>query len=523
MPSETVSPSESTRHDALRLFADRAKRARLSFELTPQDLPHVVSICNQVDGLPLGIELAAAWVRILSCREIAQEIKRTTDFLSSASRNAPERHKSIRAVLEGSWRLLGKQEQAVVKRLSVFRGGFGREAAAEVAGATIPTLASLVDKSLLRLKADGRYDRHPLLYRYSREKLAEHRDDEAATCRRFVSYFLAYAEAAETHLHSREQATGLQLLETEQANLREALRLTKEGGDTEIHVRLAGALSWFWWQRGYLSEGGTWLEGALEGSVGKTAPRAKALNGAGLIAWSQSLYVRARTFQEENLAIRRELRDRSGAAVALNNLGIVAHDECDYSRARSLHSEALAVWRELGHRRGVAFSLNNLGLAAFSQGDHPEARALQTESLALMRELENEYGVALALINLGNVVCEQGDHELARTLHEESVILFSKSGNRRGVAFSLESFASVAVGQGEVERAAHLWGAAEAIREKFGMPMPPSKRSCYARDVARARCQLDEPAFVAAWKKGREMEAERAVAYAVGERSVEGM
>ncbi len=514
VPPETPSLPEAKEHDALQLFEDRAKRSRLSFELKSQDLPYVVSICNQVQGLPLGIELAASWVKVLSCQEIAQELEQTTEFLTSTSRNIPERHRSVQAVFEGSWRLLSPKEQAVLRKLSVFQGGFRREAAAEVAGATIPVLASLVDKSLLRVTASGRYYGHPLLLQYIWEKLAKNKSVDEVQQKHAV-YFLSFVEEAETYLNSNKQTTWLELLEAEQANIREALQFTKTHAKVDMHLRLAGALSWFWWQRGYLSEGRKWLEGALGGPFEKTALRAKALNGAGLITWSQGLYLSAQMYQEENIAIRRVLHDQSGLAVALNNLGIVAYDKCDYLKARSLHSEALAIWRELEHQSGIAFSLTNLGLAAYNQGDYPSARSLQTESLSLMRKLENEYGVALALINLGNVVCEQGDYELARIVHEESIKLFRKLGNQRGIAFALESFASLAIGQKQMEQATCIWGAAAAIREAIVAPLPPSESFRYVRDIDKAKSQLGESIFAAAWNRGRAMPLEQAVAYAL--------
>jgi predicted ATPase len=515
LPPGAGEPADAAEHDALRLFEDRAKRAQLSFELTPAERPYVASICNQVGGLPLGIELAAAWVKLLSCREIAWELGRSADLLTSTGRNVPERHRSIRAVFEHSWRLLTPRQQEVFRKLSVFQGGFRREAAAAVAGATIPVLASLIDKSLLRVTADGRYDRHPLLYAYAREKLAEAREEADATRERYVGYFLAYVEEAEGELHGERQAAWLERLVAEQANLRETLQLTR--ADPETHLRLAGALSGFWWQRGELGEGAAWLEGALASAGEQTAARAKALNGAGLIAWAQSLYPRARRHQEENLAIRRALADPDGVAVALNNLGIIAHDECRYGQAEAIHTEALAIWRELASQRGVALSLTNLGLAAYGQGEYLVAVARHAESLELMRELKNDYGIALALLNLGDARCALGDAAAAKPLLGESAARFVRLGNQRGVAFALESLAGVAVAQREAERAARLWGAAEAVRDAFGMPLPPSQRAAYERDLARARSQLDEAVFAAAWSEGRELEPKQAVADVVGQ------
>lgn len=519
VPTEPF-PAEASHHDAIELFLERAKRARLSFTLTPEELPHVVRICQQVQGLPLGIELAAAWVKLLSCREIAEEIGRTADFLASSSRNVPERHKSIRAVFEGSWRLLSPKEQEVLRKLSVFRGGFVREAAAEVAGATIPVLASLVDKSLLQVADSSRYDLHPLLGQYSREELVTSKTEYEEVHRRYVAYFVSLAEKAEPHLLNAEQTIWLERLEVEQANFRASLHWLERCNEKELQLRLTGALSSFWWQCGLLKEGSSRLATALTGTSAKTAARAKALNGAGLIAWSQALYSRARTLQRENLAIRRALQDKSGTAVALNNLGIIALDEGDYTDARSLHEQSLAIWQALGNKRGVAFSLTNLGLAAHGVSDHPGARTYHEESLALMRELKNEHGAALALINLATVIGEQGDCTLAASLCKQALQLFQNWGDRRGIAFSLEGFAKLSVAQGEVARAAHLWGAASAIRDVIGAPMPPSRRKCYECDLQVARSLIDATMFNVAWQKGRKMNIEQAVAYALHKRYV---
>lgn len=516
-PEGDASLEDASEYEAVRLFVARARRVSPSLSLTETELPHVLRICRLVEGLPLGLELAAVWVRAMPASEIAGELETNLDLLSTESRNVLERHRSVRAAFEGSWNLLSPTEQEVLRKLSVFRGGFRKEAAAYVADASIAILAALVDKSLLRLAATGRYDRHLLLFQYMHKKLVEDEREHEETQKRHVAYFLSLAEEAETYRQSSEHTMWVGRLEAEQANFQASLQWLKKRNESELKLRLTGALSWFWWQCGYLNEGSAWLQAALTGGLRETAARAKALNGAGLIAWSQSLYSSARILQEENLAIRRALGDESGTAVALNNLGIVAHDERDYAGARSLHEQSWAIWQKLGNKRGVAWSLTNLGLAAHSMGDHPSARALHEESLALMRELGNESGVALSLINLGIVVCDQGDCTLARSLHKESLELFWKQRNQRGVAFSLEGFASLAVAQGEVSRAVHLWGASEAVREAIGAPLPPSGRDSYERDLKIAQNLLDGPLFNAAWAEGRAMSIEQAIAYALVE------
>ena len=513
--NEGISLAEAQHYDALWLFLERAKRARLSFELRPEELPHAISICQRVEGLPLGIELAAAWVRVLSCQEIVQELE-NPDFLEAFNHNAPEQHKSVRAVFEGSWRLLAPKEQEVARKLSVFRGGFDRKAAGAVTGATLPILVSLVDKSLLRVSS-GRYGRHPLLYQYTQEKLAEDKAEHEDTQQKHADYFLALAEEAEPEVKGVQQAVWLERLTEEHDNLRAALVWTQERQETRANLLLAGALSRFWWLRGHLSEGRRWLTEALAlpGAANETAARAKALDGAGLIAWAQSDYASARLLHEESLAIYQTLKDKNGTAISLNNLGIVAHDQCDYASARSLHEKGLAIQRGLGNERGVALTLTNLGLAAHSQGDYTAARSLQEESLALFRMLSHKEGIALSLLNLALVVQDQGDLISAGLFHKESLKLWWELGSKRSIGFSLEGLAGLAVAQGEAERAARLWGAAKGLREMIGSPLPPSEHARYERTVAAARSQLSEAAFEVAWAEGRVMALEKAVTYAL--------
>ena len=176
-PEEARSVERAAYFDAVQLFVQRAKRAQPRFSLTAETLPPVARICRLVDGMPLAIELAASWLRALSADEVAKEMEAGADRLEAPARDVPERHRSVRAVFDHSWSLLLEGEREVLRGLSVFRGGFRREAAAVVAGATLPVLARLVDTSLLHLSVEGRYDRHPLLTQYTREKLAEHPEE----------------------------------------------------------------------------------------------------------------------------------------------------------------------------------------------------------------------------------------------------------------------------------------------------------------------------------------------------------
>jgi predicted ATPase len=181
-------------YSAVALFVQRARRARPGFEMNAEDKAGVVRLCRLVEGMPLAIELAATWVRILSPPEIASEVEHNLDFLNAQMRDLPERHRSMRAVFDHSWQMLSTEEKRVLGRLSVFRGGFQRQAAEQVVGASLSVLSSLVIRSLLRRTAAGRYDLHELIRQYSASKLAEDPPELHAVQERHSVYYLGLLE-----------------------------------------------------------------------------------------------------------------------------------------------------------------------------------------------------------------------------------------------------------------------------------------------------------------------------------------
>ena len=241
--------------EAVRLFGARAQQVEPRFALA-QNLAEVVRLCQLVEGVPLALELAASWVRLMPCAEIAAEIAgeiagepagetETPELLSSSSLNIPERHRSLKAVFEGSWARLTDRERAVLRKLSVFRGGFRRDAAAHVAGASIPVLAALVDKSLLKVLPEGRYGQHPLLYRFTQAKLAERPAEQLELRRAHASFYLELAERAEPLLQSKAQILWFGRLGEELDNFRAALDFLGQT-DPAAALTLAAALGTFW-------------------------------------------------------------------------------------------------------------------------------------------------------------------------------------------------------------------------------------------------------------------------------------
>lgn len=514
LPEGALSVTEASYGDAVQLFVQRAKRVKLDFALGEASLPHVLDICRLLGGSPLGLELAAAWVRLVPVAEIAGEIRTNLDFLAASVRDVPARHSSLRATFEHSWALLTPTEQEVLRKLSVFVGGFTREAASQVAGATIPPLASLVDKSLLRVLAGGRYDRHPLLYSYTREKLAEHPEEEATARAAHARYFLELAETSEARYRGEEQAFWLRRLEDEHDNLRAVLAWTLSGGDPETGLRLAATLHHFWYYRSHPVEGGRWLEQALDISRAREAwrpLRSRLLHAAGVLAGVRGENGRAVALLEERLVLARELVDLKGQAAALNSLGIMAWGAGDHRRAQTLLEASMALRRELGQRELMPPVLNNLGLVALAQGKLGEAEGFFREELALCRELGDEMGVAAALSNLGVTALDAGDAARAGGLFKEALPRYRVLGDQDGLADCLEGFAGVAALQGRSEAAATLCGAADALRETAGIPLNDGDASRRERRLTPARDALGEAGFAAARTEGRALTLEEAV------------
>ena len=450
-------------YSAVTLFLQCAQRVRPGFSLTPDEYPPIVHICRLVEGMPLGIELAAAWVRVLSCGEIAQEIQRNLDFLTTSARDVPERHRSLQATMDHSWNLLSSDERGVLSRLSVFRGSIHREAAEQVAGATLPLLSALVDKSLLRRLDAGRYDLHELIRQYAQEQLMKASDFDGARDRH-LTFFLKFAEEAEPKLRDAEQLIWLDRLEQEHDNLRAALDWSLRNKETatpisQASLRLAGTLYVFWKRRDHWSEGREWLQRALAQSTDLPATReyVKALNAAVLLAVEQADTRRAHQLAEENLALSRKMGDAYSLACALSSLGLVLWKQKEYAAARACGEEGLALFRELGDRFAVAESLHNLGHIAINQDDYIAAQSYLTESLSVCRELRNEIGVTEALGDLGLLAYLQNDYAAARSYLEESLMRFREAASVPGIESALNRLGDLARCQGDYDQAGQLY------------------------------------------------------------------
>ncbi|MBI3974619.1 MAG: tetratricopeptide repeat protein [Chloroflexi bacterium] len=517
---DAVPPEQLLAYDAVQLFVDRAVAARPDFALTAENARAIGQICHRLDGLPLALELAAARVPVLTPAQIAARLDDRFRLLTGGRRTALPRQQTLRATLDWSHASLAPAEQSLFRRLAVFAGGWTLEAAEAVcadaaagavaadatdrtdaAGAACPSegvaaaevldlLARLVEKSLVVVDARGSEARFRLLETvraYAAERLGE--AGEAARLRaRHATWYLAVAEQAESGLRGQGQEAWLGRLEREHDNFRAALAWSLEGGEAETGTRLAAALWHFWAVHGHFAEGRRWLERALQANGRATARhRARALNGAGNLAWYQGDLAVARAHHEACLALRRELGDQQGIAASLNNLGLVARAQGDYASARAHHEESLALRRRLGDRWSIASSLNNLGLVAKGLGDHTLARAYYEESLALSRELGNKHITSAALNNLGIIARVQGDHALARAYFDESLALRQELEDRWGIASALGSLGQLAADQGDHTAARSLVEESLALFREVGNKQGIADALNRLGEVARCR------------------------------------
>jgi predicted ATPase/class 3 adenylate cyclase/Tfp pilus assembly protein PilF len=456
------------RSDAVRLFVQRAQSIQPGFAITVDNARAVAAICSRLDGLPLAIELAAARLRLLSPQALLERFDHRLDVLSRGPRDLPARQKTMRDTIAWSYELLDPAEQRLFARLSIFAGGAAVEAVEAVAGDvededgrdTVELLESLADKSLLNLPTDVDEPRVVMLQTirdYGQEQLAASGEQErVGQCH--ADFFLALAEESEPQLAGRGQKHWLDCLDRELGNLRAAIGWFRDHDHAAEALRLSGALWRYWWIRGDMSEGRGYLESLLQKSGDITpALRAKALNGAGVLAESQGDFETAQRLHQESLDIARRADDLLGVSWSLNNLGVVAINQGDYDRARTLLEENLAVAERTNDAASVATAIIDLGQLAIYQGEHDQAATLLTRALALFRDLGDESHMARSLNNLGYLALGLREYDRAREHLTESLALHRSVGDRQGIASTLNNLAEVANALSDSETATGLY------------------------------------------------------------------
>ncbi len=562
-----------SQYASVALFVERALALKPDFQLTGTNAHAIAEICARLDGLPLAIELAATRIKLLPPQALLARLGSRLQVLTEGARDVPERQQTLRNAIKWSYDLLSTNEQRLFRRLSVFVGGCTLAAVEEVcktlsdvATNVLEGVASLIDKNLLQqvedVNGEPRLVMLETIREYGLECLAASEEaGEAggaeATRLAHANYYLKLAEETEQKLRSAQQVIWLEQLEREHDNLRTALRWLVEREEVEMALRLSGALCQFWVMRGHLSEGRQWLEGILSGSnleMVSMQVQAKALNGAGVMAYTQGDYGHAKVLCQESLELFRKLGNRRGIASSINGLAFVAMvagdyaaasamfeeslvlfrelgdkwnlgdtlyfsalaasfrvDQTDTAAARSMVEESLAISRELRDQRGLAYSLNLLGFVSLLQGEGAAACPLIEESLAIHKALGNRQGIAYTSLTFGWFSLSQGDYVAARARYEKSLAIMIELDDRWFIAACLEGLAMTAAQTSTGESlasalwAARLWGTAEALREAISVPLRSFERAINEWGIAKVRSQLGEEAFTAAWAEGRTM------------------
>ena len=567
-PSQDLSgPDELRGYDAIRLFVTRAAAVAPGFALGPANVPAVIAICRALDGLPLAIELAAAWVRVLSVDQIAARLDRRLALLTSADRSVPARQQTLRATFDWSYELLSGPEQILLRRLSAW-ASWSLEMAERIcaddmlsAADMVDLLTALADKSLVEVEPEvlgqARYRLLETVREYAAERLALAGETAIMDGRR-RSYTLREME--------QSLAIGMAIVpapwsarvdvfrraDVEAANVTEVLGSCLADGDAETGLRLSTAMRPVWIVRGTFAEGAAWTEnflalpavvpdsvrgpalvGLAQLVMASGSERAEELATAGLeLCWAsgEKFFVaaalnllteialqagrpdEAAKRAHEALGVARSAGDRWNEGYALGTMSAVAASRGSLREAQELGEEALFITHSIEQLWGTARALLGLGDLARIRGDHSAARDYYLEALAILREVNAQPQIARCLAGLGRIAIEQRDLASARQHLTESLRLSYASGSHIGMARGLEVLARLAVMEGKPEVSIQLAGAATSLRSQANLPPIPGARTQRFLDAAAG---LGDHAVARLWTEGTSMTPDAAVRLAL--------
>src|SRR6266568_5966332 len=512
------------------LFRERAQRLQPNLAAAESS---VAAICDQVDRLPLAIELAAAHVRVLSLSLLLERLSDRLRFLRGGARDLPERQRTMHEAIAWSYHLLPPTQQRWFRALSVFMGGCQLSAAESICRGEEPitsdeglsTIAALVDASLVQVEttADGlpRYRLLEVIREYAAEQLRAAGEEEDSKLRH-AEYYAALAEEAERF--GSGQGSREAHLERESANGRAALDFADKRGEVALGLRLATWFGRFWLTRGQMSEGHLWLSRMLaldEARGAQAAPpalRVKALYMASRLAMHLGRTDRAGALAGEALALAEQTGDQADISNALVMLGSIALAGGAEDEAATYFTERYAAAkraRDAGDTHQISLALLNLGELARKRGDVARATAFLEEALADVRAIDMTWGIANILTLLGHLARGQQDYERAKVRYRESLALYHRLGNATYSAWCLEGIAAVACAEGRYQHATRLCAAAAALRGTAQTPLPPTEQDDFDKVVMTARAELDERIFTEQWRIGSTMTQDDAFSYAL--------
>ena len=465
------------RYSAVQLFVQCAQRVQPNFQLEEATAVAVARICQLVDGMPLGLTLAAAWVRHLACTDIVCEIEQTADFLATSLRNTPARHRSMRAVFDYSWRLLTATEQETLAQLAIFPQRFSREAAQAIAHCSLLTLSELIDKSLLRRTAEGRYELHPLLRQFAAERLQTVTDLAQTVQQCHADWFGAFLQRHLAGLSGAEQRTAVQQVEAELENLRSGWRHAVENRQAALIDCYTPGLFHFYNLRGWYQEGAQLFTLAIEQlrQARNHTDDERAL-GALLIHQAEfdhrlGRFAAAQALLAEALPLIQQHNRPGEVGFAFNALGFNAYMRGAYAEARPHYTVALTHFRTINHAAGIATVLNNLGNVAAALDPNPtytEAHALYSESITLAHATGNFQELARGLLNLGTIAHVNKAYTEARYYYEESIRAAELIRSRRVHAIGLTNLGDILLHLDELPAARRTLEEALILKQTMG-------------------------------------------------------
>ncbi|MFQ5435266.1 MAG: tetratricopeptide repeat protein, partial [Anaerolineae bacterium] len=461
------------------------------------DWPAIVHICQLVDGLPLGIELAATAVRRHAPADIADRLSENLDFLAHSARNIPPRHRSLRAVFDYSWQLLEEGERTAVAQLAIFRSPISREAALQVCQTEPDVLAALVDKSLLTLAGNNRFNMHALVRQFAAEALAAQPELAQSVREQHGRYYAQLLQAQTPHFHHHQEERAITAIAAELEDIRAAWVWALRQHQWELISQSLFSLHWFFWTINRTHEGTAMITQAVEAAQAANAPALLiarlAFRRGALLSWLSKFdealeilkeaitqlrhhqaddelgwallaladigyfqcdFEMSEMLYQEALTIFRQRENQAGIAYALNNLGnVVCDSEANYAAGGKLYEESLLIYRDLGNLRGQAKCLINLGANAQMQSDYESARQLYLEGITICREVGNSYALAVALNNLGQLEADQGNYDVGQRHLLESLDIKREIGERRSIAYALKHLGVIASRTGHHQQA----------------------------------------------------------------------
>ncbi len=558
-----ITVAESLNFDSIQLFTNRAAQALLNFTLTDANVSAVVHICQHLDGIPLAIEIAAAQVRALPIEAIADRLGQRFAWLNRQMGDSLPRQRTLHTLIDWSFELLSDQERSMLRRLSVFAGGWTLEAAEAVSSPDEPCadlLAELVDHSLVVFGADAehrRYSMHETIRQFAQEQLRGS-NQEAEVLERHALYYAQFVSRAAENPNGQPFPERLRIVVDDHDNVGRAFEWLV-AHDEEQALTLVAQLGTelnFWELGGFFQEGRRWLQRALEGAQGLVSlQRGHALLAAadlssaitdfeyGLkcVQQAQDLFQRLGDQQgeidakltycglagfakkdtniqakaEEALRMAETISYTLGIAKARWVLGSIAYDSDKLETAIQYHLPNVALWRELDRPFGLAGALTNLGVALLEIGEYVAARQAFEECRDIEQSLGYQRGVATDIHNLGETAYKMGEYANARELLRESLRIRHRLGLPRGYPYSFELLAQVNEREGRYEGAVQLLAAAETLRNRIGAPLEQVAQKHVTAVLASARAQLGDVAYELAWSKGTAMTTEQAIALAL--------